>query len=330
MTEAEAACAAARVKAVENRKAFADAFGRDTSDWALERDDQEFLARITTREISGRALLSNFHVNRRAQEALIDAAVDIYRRNRDCQWLWITICWDRGVTWEREPFIDLMSLRRIVYGHLSRCGLEGFGVIEFDTWKNLTGEPGRRIVAHSHFLGFPADGEPVDVPALERELLDRRALPNTIGAPSVMIDPMTLTAADFARVGRYMFKSPAYAKMLRPETDDRRGRLKPVGHSQGSVARLIEIFSRVEVGDVLFSIGGGRAIANRIREEVAHEIRDRRGATEAPSRDEVIRHWRRIRLTNGRADLREPTIITRKEDRTQNRSDGVNDEKISR
>ena len=273
MDDFEAACAAARAKAAENRKAFAEAYHHDTSRWALERDDQEFLARITTRKISGRALLSNFHVNLRAQEALIHAAIEAYRQNYNRQWLWITLCWDRGVTWERQPYIDLMSLRRVVYGHLSRCGLEGFGVIEFDTWKNLTGEPARRIVAHSHFLGYSADGRHVDVPALERELLDRRALPNTIGAPSVMVDPMTLAAADFARVGRYMFKCPAYAKMLRPETDERRGGLKSVGHAQGSVARLVEICSRIEVGDRMFTIGKGRAIADTVRKTIAHESR---------------------------------------------------------
>lgn len=108
-----------------------------------------------------------------------------------------------------------------------------------------------------------------------------------------------------------------YAKMLRPETDDRRGRLKPVGHAQGSVARLVEISSRIEVRDRMFSIGGGKVISRAVRKEVAHEVRERRGATLAPSRDEVVWHWRRIRLTNGRADLLEPTIITRKEDRAR-------------
>lgn len=317
MEDHDAACAAARAKAEKNRQLFRDAYRQDTDNWALERDDQEFLARITRKRISGRALLSNRNVVRRAQEALIEATVEAYRSHPDRQWLWITVAWDRGVTWERTPIIDLMSLRRIVYGHLDRCGIEGFGVIEFDTWKNLTGEPGRRIVAHSHFLGYAADGEPVDALALEFELMGRRALPNSIGARSVVVEPVTPTGADFARIGRYMLKQPAFAKMFCPEREGQKQCLKPVEHAGGSVARLVEISSRIEVGDVIFSIGGGRSIAERVRSEVADEIRAQCGAIEAPDRNAVIKHWRRIRLTNGSPNLDEPIIITRKEDRTR-------------
>ena len=112
-----------------------------------------------------------------------------------------------------------------------------------------------------------------------------------------------------------MFKRPAYAKMYRPEHDD----LKPVGHARGSVARLVEILSRLEVGDVLFSIGEGRSIADKVREAVAHEVRDHPNAKPAPDRKRVKQHWRRIRLVNGSPLFREPVIITRKEDRRQER-----------
>jgi len=155
----------------------------------------------------------------------------------------------------------------------------------------------------------------VGVRALERELCSRRALTNSLGARGAVVQNVKPGLENFARVGRYQFKCPTYAKMLRPETDERRGRLKPVGHARGAVARLIEIFSRIEVGDTMFSIGGGRAIAERVRREVADEVRERRGATEAPSRDAVARHWLRIRLTNGQSNMRAPIIITRKEDR---------------
>ena len=84
----------------------------------------------------------------------------------------------------------VISLRRIVYGHLKRSGLHGFGIIEIDTWKNLTGEPGRRMVAHSHFLGYPADGGIVRIKRLELDLCQRRALGNSSNARSVVIEPM--------------------------------------------------------------------------------------------------------------------------------------------
>lgn len=311
MDDFEYARAAARALADKNIAHFNTQFDLDTAGWKLELDDQKFLALITTGKISGRALLCNNRVQRCAQNAMIDAAMEAYRRGPTRQSLWITIAWDRGITWEREPNIDMMSLRRIVYGHLSRCGLEGCGIIEFDTWKNITGEPGRRIVAHSHFIGWPQDGQRIKIANLKKALKERRALPNSIGARSVVIEPVKPTIADFARVGRYMFKRPAFAKMYRPEHDD----LKPVGHARGSVARLVEIYSRLEVGDALFSIGDGREIANKVRQAVAHSVKNRRGATPAPDRDEVRKRWRSIRSVNGSKLFREPVIITRKEDR---------------
>ena len=99
--------------------------------------------------------------------------------------------------------------------------------------------------------------------------------------------------------------------MYRPKNAD----LKSVGHAQGSVARLVEIYSRMEVGDALFSIGEGRAIADEVRKAAAQEIRYRPGDTLAPSRDEVERHWRRIRMLNGSPHFQEPVVITRKADR---------------
>lgn len=322
MENFEAARAAARANADKLIEKFGDGFRRDTAGWKLERPDEEFLARITQRRICGRALLSNEHVRHRAQYAMIEAALDAYRADELRQWPWITICWDAGVTWERAPEIDVVSLRNIADHHLRRCGLEGFGILEVDTWKNLTGEPGQRMVAHSHFLGYATDGVAIGIGALQSELQSRRALRNSLGARSVVIRPMTLAPADFAWIGQYMFKCPAYAK--RPVPRESGGGIRLVGaeHVQGSVSRLVEVLSHLEVGDVMFSIGEGSEIAKKVRIEVAHEIRDRPGALHAPSRDEVDRHWRRIREMNGSKLFHEPRIITRKEDRTQNPADG--------
>lgn len=321
MQDLEAARAQARRIAEKNHDVFWDGFARDTAGWALESADQEFLARITSRKISGRALLSNKHVQIRAQAALIEAAMAAACEHPKRQWLWITIASDHGITFEREPYLDYDSLVGIMEHHLRRCGLHGIGVIEADIWKNLTGElKGRRIVPHAHFLGYMADGKRLGVKTFEAELCARRSLKNSVGARSVDVKNVKPYPGEFARRAGYMLKRPAFAKMLQPE----RGRLAPVGHSSGSIARLVELASHVEIGDVLFSIGsGGREIAKKVRQAVAEEVRERRGATSAPSCEEVIRHWRRIRLTNGNPRHREPTIITRRTNRSKGSNQGA-------
>ncbi len=183
--ESSAAIAAARTKGEETRTKFKHRFRLDTAGWALEPADLDFLARITQRRISGRALMSNEHVHRVAQNALIGSLTDAYEQHNNRQWLWITLAWDTGVTWERAPDIDLVSLCTIAYQHLRRCGLAGFGFLEIDTWKNFTGERGRRMVAHVHFIGHSADGSVLDCRAVEADLCKRPALLNSLGARSV-------------------------------------------------------------------------------------------------------------------------------------------------
>lgn len=126
---------------------------RDIATWSMERTDHEFLAKIMHRRMSGRPLLSNTHVHRAAQFGLIRAMADAYLKDPDQKWVWFTLTWDTAVSWEREPDIDLVSLKAIANGHLRRTCLEGFGLVETDIWKNFAGEPERRLVSQIHFLG---------------------------------------------------------------------------------------------------------------------------------------------------------------------------------
>lgn len=305
-----------RKSADEDRKFFDD-YRRDILAWDLEPEYEKFLQQITTGRISGRALLSNVHVQGAARDALVRALPREYERYSRRQWLWITIACDIGLTWERAPFIDTVSLRNIFSQHLRRCGFEGFGVLEIDIWKNISGEPGRRVVPHVHFVGYAMDDRISDITELEAGLCARRALKNSLRARAADVQEITIRLTDFARVARYMLKRPAYAKNPIPQLDGTY-LLRDVEHARGSVARLVEIQSQVEMGDVMFAIGkgSGKSIADAVRKAVAHEVRGRSCAKPAPSRDEVIQPWRRIRLINGSRKFRECVVITRKEQRT--------------
>jgi hypothetical protein len=308
----------------ENRK-FLDDFRRDTAGWRPQPEDYHFLRLITTGRISERALLSNVHVHRAAQDALVGALTREYKRYPYRQWLWITLACDIGVTWERFPFIDTVALCNAFSQHLRRCGLQGFAVLEIDIWKNITGEPGRRVVPHVHFVGYTRDdGRIIDIHELERELCARRALKNSLGARPADVQEITVSATDFAQIGRYMLKRPAYAKNPIPQSDGTH-LLKDVEHARGSVARLVEIQSRVEVGDVIFSIGkgAGKSVADTVRKAVAHVVRKRPGAKPAPSHDQVIKHWNRIRLINGSRKFEECVVISRTEQRNSKDGESV-------
>ncbi|RXZ64251.1 hypothetical protein [Pelagerythrobacter rhizovicinus] len=307
--------AAAQAEAERKIALFDEAYRTDIARWAMESDDLKFLSKIVHRRLSDRALLSNKWVHRAAQFELIDALSDAYLQEPDRQWLWCTLAWDAGVSWERAPDIDLLSLKAIANGHLRRSGLEGFGVIETDIWKNMVGEPGRRLVSHIHFIGTRAPGNHLKVTEIEAEMRDRRALTNSLGARSVVIKNVGQTVDDLTWLGQYMLKRPAFAKNPIPRNGDGY-RLQDVAHARGSVARLVEVFSHCEVGDIIFSIGSGRAIAEKVRAAVRREIAPRTGASPAPTPDEAQSHWNRIRDTCGNKQFHPCRIITRADQRT--------------
>ncbi|MXO48925.1 hypothetical protein GRI69_11720 [Erythrobacter vulgaris] len=308
--------AAAQTKAERTIEIFNGAYRRDVAAWTMDSADHEFLTKITHRRMSGRALLSNRYVHRAAQFGLIRAMADAYLQDPDQKWVWFTLTWDTAVSWEREPNVDLVSLKAIAYGHLRRTGLEGFGVIETDIWKNLVGEPGRRLVSQIHFLGTRAMGNTAKVSDMEADLRDRRALINSLGARNVVIRNVGPTVGDLTWLGQYMLKRPAFAKNPIPRIGEDGYRLIDVAHARGSVARLVEVFSHCEVGDVIFSIGSGGAIAKKVRAAVKQETSLRNGASPAPTADEVRSNWNRIRQTCGSRQFRPCRVITRASQRT--------------
>ena len=256
-------------------------------------------------------------MHRAAQTALIRALAEAYLQDPLKPWLWCTLAWDAGVSWERSPDIDFVSLKAIANRHLRRSGLEGVGVVETDVWKNIEGEPGRRVVSHVHFLATRVPGNTRKVTELESDMRARRALTNSLKARSVVIENVRQSADDLARLGQYMLKRPAFAKNPVPKIDVEGYSLRNVKQARGSAARLTEIFSHCEVGDVIFSIGSGRAIAEKVRAAARQEIAPRRGATPAPNSDEVRMHWKRIREACGNKQFRPCRVITRANQRLQ-------------
>jgi hypothetical protein len=309
MTDIDNARTLKRAEADQYIDRLYDQFSKDIRRWALETADQTFLNRIALGPISGRALLCNQHVRQTAQYALIDAMLENFSDDPKRRRYFVTLAWDLGVTMEREPRLNLVALRNVANHYLRRSGLDGVGVVEIDVWKNLTGEKGRRIVAQIHFVGWPRIPEDFIWRDVEKELQQKPAIHNSLGAPSVVIKPVRPTAADAAHLGMYMLKGPSSAKNPVP----RPGRMKlwAAELPAGSAARLIEVLSHIEVGDVLFGIGSGTKLSRAVHRAVQRAIKPGPGRMPALRHEMIIQHWRRIRFVNGSRKFREPEIIIR-------------------
>lgn len=288
----------------------------DIRNWRLEAADQQFLRGLTLAKLSGRPLLSSSIVRQHLAYAWIDALLGEHEDHPDRDRVWITMAWDGPLTWERAPKIDTISLRNIANQHLRRCGIEGAGSLEVDSWKEIPGEPGKRVVPHIHFLGWSRDGQKINVDALAESMCRRRALHNSLDAPSVVVKEVGKSANDLATLGYYLSKPPAYAKNPVPRRTGEGYKLLQVEHAPGSVTRLIEMLSFMAVGDVIFSIGEGKTIARKIRDRAMAACAQTPRAFAAPSHDMIERHWRRIRLNNGNKKFSDCRIITRADQRS--------------
>ena len=315
MDEIQEARDAQYIRADRIRQTLYAGFQADIQRWQLERDDEQFLRLVTVGHLSGRALLSNRAVRKYSAYAWIDAMLAECQQHPDRERVWITIAWDSPLTWERAPNIDTVSWRNIASQHLRRCGLDGVGALEIDTWKEIAGEPGKRMVPHIHFLGWSKNGHKVNVKALAQNMCKRRALTNLLGAPSVVVKKVGQRAQDLATLGCYLSKPPAYAKNPIPNHVRSGFKLNQVKHASGSVARLIEVLSYMEIGDGIFSIGEGKSIAGAVRQQVKEQCDRKHKAMPAPSREMIARHWRRIRLTNGNRKFDDCNVITRADQR---------------
>jgi hypothetical protein len=309
MSEIDDARAAKRLEGAQYSDRFYGQYDQDVRNWALERPDQLFLSLITRGHLCGRALWSNQHIRTVAQNALIDAALDEFEDAPNRRRYWITFAWDTGVTMEREPRLDLVAIRNIAQHYLRRVGLHGFGTVEIDVWKNLTGELGRRLVGHVHFLGWPTDPESFHWQSVETNLCEKRGLPNSIGAASVVIVPVRETAHDIAHLAMYMTKAPSAAKNMVPGKT--KPKLRPATLPQGSAARLVDVLSQVEAGDMMFAIGEGTNLSRKVHRAIRSAVQPGQAKIFAPSAEIVLQHWRRIRLINGSKLFQDPVVVTR-------------------
>lgn len=309
MSEIKDARDAADDKGTEYQRRFERGYARDIENWTLENRDQAFLRLIVNGRFSDRALWCNRRVRRVARGALINAVLEEYQTHPQRKRFWITMAWDQGVTMEREPRLDLVALRNTAQHHLRREGLDGFGIVEVDVWKNLTGEPGRRMVAHVHFLGWPRDPAEFLWKVVEARLQLKRALTNSIGAPSVVIVPVRKGPENVAHLAMYMTKAPSAAK--NPVPHKTLITLRPAELPRGSAARLVEVLAHIEAGDTMFAIGDGQQISRSVQRQIRAATKSERNAKPAPSREAVKQHWKRIRLINGSKLFITPRIVTR-------------------
>lgn len=253
---------------------------------------------------------------------MIDAFLDDFEENESLErWLG-TFAWDEGITSERIPDVDIISLRGKVDKAMREYGLEGIGVVEVDVLTPIAGEKGRLLLFHVHVYCWTSDGSKFDHTGAAGKLMKTRRFPNRLGAPSVKFRSVSRYEISVARIAGYFTKFQPGAKNRIPR------RNKPGsyvlrstfrGFTPDSVVRLVEVMSHLDARDVVFSVGsGGRELRDRWYGKFMAWARRRdhptaRSRTDA--QNDVAARWCGIRAGNGSKKLKPCRIITRVEQR---------------
>lgn len=273
----------------ENAKAFACITRAKSHYPTKDKYDRVLLDGLTTlREVAGHLPMSNMHVRRIAQRALVQAAheaFDTVYANAFVRTFLFTACWDAGFTGSTAPELQWSGMKRHIQRLLRRYGLHGICAPEFDVLsKKLPGEADRRIVVQVHGIVWTADPEFRPVVA-EAELRATSLYPNMLGIKPIDFTSRARsqnrwpgwereqplddqTPASISHLAYYMLKAKHYAlNVIPPRPGQTRGRLRPdTGRfTHMDALRMVEIWSRFSAYDAIFAVGDGAWLASRQR-----------------------------------------------------------------
>ncbi|WP_345167106.1 hypothetical protein [Sphingomonas daechungensis] len=311
---AEAARGIAQSRFLFRQADFLGAFSRDTIRWKLADSSQvRFLRTIVHDRPEGRKLWSNKHVRAAAFDGFVEAFLRDFAADEERKRYFLTFAWDAGFTWEREPVLDLVSLKNAVRLCIGRLGLHGIGIVEVDLLRNLTGEPGRRLAGHVHVYAWAQPGTKFRSKTVQDKLCESRAFPNFLNARSVVIKPIRRTEVSVARVAGYLVKYPSRAKRVLPDPKGISERVfRDSKLPRGSASRLAELLSHVEFGDVLFTVGPpGRHLKNQILARMKRQFASWARTETAPSSADVRMTWRLLRMMNGSRHFRPCKVVVK-------------------
>ena len=295
---------------------FRQKYEHGISRFKMTARDRAFLNQIFSASYAGGKLYwSNRSVKTAAAEAMIDAYLEDYEADPGRErWLG-TFAWNDGLTSERAPSIDLISLKGKVGKAMREYGLEGIGVVEVDVTTHIPGEDGKLLLVHVHIYCWKADGSSFSPVTTANSLMASRRFPNRLGAPSVDFKAVSSYPISVARVAGYLMKFQPGAKNRIPRRD-KPGRyaLRSTirGFTPDSVVRLVEVMSHLDARDMVFSVGpNGRVLRDAWYARLMEWARSRPTRKRPLINYGVAEHWRSIRADNGSKKMKACRIVTR-------------------
>lgn len=267
----------------------------------LSVDDQNlFLALLGIGGHAERLLWSDCHAVRRAAKILARLMRAERKAHPKRTYYMATFFDDAGTTSDRTPFVKLTQLEAKIRRALMGESLNAFVMLEVHPLMNYpNGGEGRSLLFHGHAIVW--SDEAFDHRAAESRFNTSRAWSCALGAPPVRIRPIGDAPGEIDRVAYYLIKEPHSAKNRMPDHKRPGGYIlmdTTVGYRDELALRLFEGMSQVELTSLMFGVGEGAALRQRLRHslETWHKSRPKTGVF-VPANTDIWTLWHRVRQT---------------------------------
>ena len=287
--------------------------------WKLATKDR----RILNAGVSGRPHLDYLPMsNFRLREASHDAMVWAFQKYaKECSYpdFWLgTFCWDDGVTWEKEPQLDLNKMAGQVYRALNDHKLNAVFFFELSPLETLPGDDDRRLLFHVHAICWPREGtfKPKDT---ANKLNALRKFPNMFDAKAVKFTRKKLkrlgkqsSRKDFEKLlglAGYCTKVDGWTKRIVPRRKGKGNKMQKAHAFSGQLAgRVVEILSQITVWDAVQGVGEGRVIRKYWQMRLKDQLVALPGKPTQINLRAIKKAWKNARVLNGPDEYR-PCVV---------------------
>lgn len=315
-------------------KSLNDACGMETTllklidDWKLDSKNPRILNAIISAKPDPDFLpMSNFRLREASHDAMV-WAFQKYAKENGYPDFWLgTFCWDEGVTWEREPQLELNKMHGQVFRALNDQKLNAVLFFELSPLEKLPGDDDRRLLFHVHAICWPREGK-FKPKITANKLSTLRKFPNMFDAKAVKFTRKKLkrpggkiNAKDFEKLlglAGYCTKVDGWTKRIVPRKSGKGHKMQKAHRFSGHLAsRIAEVLSQITVWDAVHGVGDGSAIRKLWQTRLMDQLAAIPGKSTPANLRAIRRAWANARKLNGPAEYLPCTIKPRYEARVQ-------------
>lgn len=238
---------------------------------------------------------SDIGLRRKSTKILTKLLIDLFVREPELNFYFVTFTHDIGNTSDRSPQINVKKFQKMVDQALRKLKLSSIYVFELQGLGNHPrGGYGRTIMLHSHGVIWSKDE--LDCEEFMHNLNSGPVWLNSLNSKPVNLKPILNNEGDLAYISYYMFKPPYDVKMLEKRTNGPRLKSTEKGYRPEFAARILEGLCQLEIKTMVRSTLEGKYIRTEWFRRLRYWHRSRPyWANNKNTNTDIIEFWSKYR-----------------------------------